>query len=267
MSGRPMATCSARICGCRPDSGATQVALSTDAALIYYESFGQNWERAALIKARAVAGDIAAGESLLEELAPFIWRKYLDYAAIADVHAMKRQIHAFRGFGGIAVPGHNIKLGPGGIREIEFFAQTQQLIAGGRQRDLRQRRTLDALDAACRARLDQGGSARAAGRSLQVSCAASNIACRWSPTSRRTSCRRTRSGWRAWRALQGYDDLASFTRAVSETLAGVQRHYGVLFEGSPELTSEGSNMVFAGEQDDPERSPHWPSSVTRNPRR
>ena len=129
----------------RPDAGATQIALSTTAALIYYESFGQNWERAALIKARACAGDIAAGEELLDELAPFIWRKYLDYAAIADVHAMKRQIFAHRGFGRIAVAGHNIKLGRGGIREIEFFVQTQQLIAGGRQVELRSRRTLDAL--------------------------------------------------------------------------------------------------------------------------
>ena len=123
----------------RPDAGATQIALSTDAAAIYYESFGQNWERAALIKARAVAGDIEAGELFLEEIAPFIWRRNLDFAAIADIHAMKRQIHAFRGFGGIGLPGHNIKLGPGGIREIEFFVQTQQLIAGGRQRHLRVR--------------------------------------------------------------------------------------------------------------------------------
>ena len=75
----------------RPDPGATQVALSTDAALTYYESFGQNWERAALIKARVIAGDIAAGEEFLRQLAPFIWRKYLDFAAIADIHAMKRQ--------------------------------------------------------------------------------------------------------------------------------------------------------------------------------
>ena len=86
----------------RPDPGSTPLAISTDAALNYYESVGQNWERAALIKARAVAGDIAAGESFLAELAPFIWRKYLDFAAIADIHAMKRQIHAFRGFGEIA---------------------------------------------------------------------------------------------------------------------------------------------------------------------
>ena len=83
----------------RPDPGATHVAMSIPAALNYYESYGQNWERAALIKARPVAGDLAAGHAFLDELAPFIWRKYLDFAAIADIHAMKRQIHAFKGFG------------------------------------------------------------------------------------------------------------------------------------------------------------------------
>ena len=116
----------------RPDPASTAIAISTAAALSYYESVGQNWERAAMIKARACAGDIAAGEAMLNDLSPFVWRKYLDFAAVADVHAMKRQINAYRGHGEIAVEGHNIKLGRGGIREIEFFAQTQQLIAGGR---------------------------------------------------------------------------------------------------------------------------------------
>jgi len=129
----------------RPDPGSTQIAISTAAALAYYESIGQNWERAALIKARVAAGDRALGESLLKELVPFIWRKYLDYAAIADVHAMKRQMHAYRGHDEIAVEGHNIKLGRGGIREIEFFVQTQQLIAGGRHPELRGRETLAML--------------------------------------------------------------------------------------------------------------------------
>jgi glutamate-ammonia-ligase adenylyltransferase len=129
----------------RPDPGSTQIAISTAAALAYYESIGQNWERAALIKARIAAGDRAVGESLLKELVPFIWRKYLDYAAIADVHAMKRQMHAYRGHDEIAVEGHNIKLGRGGIREIEFFVQTQQLIAGGRHPELRGRETLAML--------------------------------------------------------------------------------------------------------------------------
>ena len=96
-----------------------------------------------MIKARACAGDIAMGEALLHQIAPFVWRKYLDFAAVADIHAMKRQINAYRGHGEIAVEGHNIKLGRGGIREIEFFVQTQQLIAGGRNPALRDRDTLN----------------------------------------------------------------------------------------------------------------------------
>jgi len=131
----------------RPDPSSTQIAISTDAALDYYESRGQNWERAALIKARPCAGDLAAGEKLIGDLSPFIWRKYLDYATVADVHAMKQQIHAYRGHGEIAVEGHNVKLGRGGIREIEFFVQTQQLIAGGRHRELRGRSTIATLAA------------------------------------------------------------------------------------------------------------------------
>jgi len=70
----------------RPDPASTQIAISVTSALNYYESTGQNWERAAMIKARPTAGDIAAGESFLREVAPFIWRKYLDYGAVADVH-------------------------------------------------------------------------------------------------------------------------------------------------------------------------------------
>ena len=133
----------------RPDPASTAIAISTATAVSYYESIGQNWERAAMIKARACAGDISAGESFLNELSPFVWRKYLDFAAVADVHAMKRQINAYRGHGEIAVEGHNIKVGRGGIREIEFFAQTQQLIAGGRNPHLRDRDTLSTLEKLC----------------------------------------------------------------------------------------------------------------------
>ena len=131
----------------RPDPASTQIAISTPAALDYYEHRGQNWERSALIKARPCAGDITAGEKILKDLSPFIWRKYMDFAALADIHAMKRQIHAYKGHGVIAVAGHNVKLGRGGIREIEFFVQTQQLIAGGRHPELRDRSTLTTLAA------------------------------------------------------------------------------------------------------------------------
>ena len=116
----------------RPDPASTQVAMSTDAALHYYEREGRTWERAAMIKARPCAGDTKAGEALIAESSPFVWRKHLDFAALADVHDMKRQMQTYRGQSDIAVEGHNVKVGRGGIREIEFFAQTQQLIAGGR---------------------------------------------------------------------------------------------------------------------------------------
>ena len=130
----------------RPDPASTQVAISTGGALHYYEREGRTWERAAMIKARPCAGDAKAGEAMIAEIAPFVWRKHLDFAALADVHDMKRQMQTFRGQSEIAVEGHNVKVGRGGIREIEFFAQTQQLIAGGRHPELRVRPTLEALD-------------------------------------------------------------------------------------------------------------------------
>ncbi len=131
----------------RPDPSSTPPCMSVDAAERYYESFGKNWERGAFIKARVVAGDHEAGEAFLEGMKPFVWRRYLDFAALEDVRDMKRLIHKHKGHGEIAVAGHDIKLGRGGIREVEFFAQTRQLIAGGREPALRLHRTVDALAA------------------------------------------------------------------------------------------------------------------------
>ncbi|MBU3031428.1 putative nucleotidyltransferase substrate binding domain-containing protein [Paracoccus marinaquae] len=132
----------------RPDAAVTPVCISAAAALAYYEAEGRTWERAAFIKARAVAGDIAAGERFLHELRPFVWRKHLDFAAIQDAHDMRLRIRDHKGLGGrLEVPGHNMKLGRGGIREIEFFTQTRQLIAGGRDPDLRSRDTVGGLAA------------------------------------------------------------------------------------------------------------------------
>src|SRR3954454_18215193 len=99
-----------------------------------------------MIKARPCAGDPRAGEAVVAEIAPFVWRKHLDFQALGDVHDMKRQMQVYRGQSEISVEGHNVKVGRGGIREIEFFAQTQQLIAGGRHPELRVRPTLDALN-------------------------------------------------------------------------------------------------------------------------
>jgi len=129
----------------RPDPASTAVAISTAAAVHYYEREGRTWERAAMIKARPCAGDARVAREFASAIGPFVWRKHLDFAALSDVHDMKRQMQAFKGHGEIAVEGHNVKIGRGGIREIEFFAQTQQLIAGGRHPELRVRPTLEAL--------------------------------------------------------------------------------------------------------------------------
>ncbi|MEP2921108.1 MAG: glutamine-synthetase adenylyltransferase [Sulfitobacter sp.] len=130
----------------RPDPSVTPVCVGVLAAERYYESLGRTWERAAYIKARACAGDLAVGADFLETLTPFVWRKHLDFAAIQDAHDMRLAIRAHKGLGGpITLPEHNMKLGRGGIREIEFFTQTRQLIAGGRDAELRVRGTKEGL--------------------------------------------------------------------------------------------------------------------------
>lgn len=132
----------------RPDPSVTPVCLGVEAAVRYYESLGRTWERAAFIKARSCAGDVAAGKNFLTTLKPFIWRKHLDFAAIQDAHSMRLRIREHKGLGGpITLPRHHMKLGRGGIREIEFFTQTRQLIAGGRDPSLRLRGTIEGLSA------------------------------------------------------------------------------------------------------------------------
>ena len=136
----------------RPDPAATPPAVSIHAALLYYESMGQNWERAAMIKARPVAGDMTLGHRFLEAIRPFVWRRGLDFAAVADIHAMKRRIDVVKKTAlGVTddkvarIAGHNVKLGEGGIREIEFLVQTLQMVWGGRDPTLRLKPTLAAM--------------------------------------------------------------------------------------------------------------------------
>ncbi|CUK27101.1 glutamine-synthetase adenylyltransferase [Cognatishimia activa] len=130
----------------RPDPAVTPVCLAMEAAERYYESLGRTWERAAYIKARPAAGDLESGTRFLETLSPFVWRKHLDFATIHEAHGMRLKIREHKGLGGkVDLKGHNVKLGRGGIREIEFFTQTRQLIAGGRDPELRMRETVPAL--------------------------------------------------------------------------------------------------------------------------
>ncbi len=233
----------------RPDPRSTPLVMSVAAALGYYESVGQNWERAALIKARPVAGDRIAGAGFLAELQPYIWRRHLDFAAIADIHSIKRQIQAHRGGGRIAINGHDIKVGRGGIREIEFFAQTQQLIWGGRRRDLRVGTTCEALRRlAAAGRIDAEAAAtlidsyrflrRVEHRLQMVDDAQTH---RLPPNA---------EGIARLAVFLGYATPEAFTAEMVGVLTLVERHYAELFEEAPSLAGPG-NLVFTGADDDP----------------
>src|SRR5437868_8700468 len=214
----------------RPDPASTQVAISTDSALHYYEREGRTWERAAMIKARPCAGDFRAGEAMVAEIAPFVWRKHLDFAALADVHDMKRQMQIFRGQSEISVEGHNVKVGRGGIREIEFFAQTQQLIAGGRHPELRVRPTLEALNVLASSNWitfearDELTKAyeflRRVEHRLQMVA-----------DEQTHSLPDDREGVERFANFFGYEDRAAFARDLLAHLNVVQGHYAKLFEG------------------------------------
>ena len=235
----------------RPDPGATPPVVSVLAAETYYESMGQNWERAALIKARPVAGDIKAGDAFIKELRPFLWRKNLDFAAIRDIHAIKRQINAHHGGAEIRVAGHNVKLGRGGIREIEFFVQTQQLIWGGHDVRLRSPRTLDALRALVFAGLvneDVGDEMAAAYRYLRrVEHRLQMIEDRQTHTLPESA-----DELRHVALFLGYPDTQTFAEELTGHLTRVERHYAALFEGSSPLGTDEGNLVFTGTEDDPE---------------
>jgi glutamate-ammonia-ligase adenylyltransferase len=231
----------------RPDPASTPIAISTAAAMAYYESVGQNWERAAMIKARACAGDIAAGETLLNDLSPFVWRKYLDFAALADVHDMKRQINAFRGHGEIAVEGHNIKLGRGGIREVEFFAQTQQLIAGGRNPALRDRETLITLDKLAHDRwIDE--DARDAMTDAYRFLRTVEHRLQMIDDEQTQVLPAEREGVERFARFLGYDSRDAFAAVLVGHLEKVQGYYARLFEKAP--TPDRPDLNFPADADD-----------------
>lgn len=234
----------------RPDPASTQVAISTDAALHYYEREGRTWERAAMIKARPCAGDLVAGEAMIGEIAPFVWRKHLDFAALADVHDMKRQMQTYRGQSEIAVEGHNVKIGRGGVREIEFFAQTQQLIAGGRHPELRVRSTLTALNVlassnwisfqACDELTAAYEFLRRVEHRLQMIADEQTHAL---PGDAEAVERFAR--------FLGYEDRAAFARDLLHHLEIVQGHYAKLFEGDdPTGTARLPDIDYGAGPDD-----------------
>jgi len=233
----------------RPDPASTPPAINTTAALYYYESVGQNWERAAMIKARPVAGDIDAAQQFLKNLAPFMWRRSLDFAAIQDIHSIKRQMDSHQSKK-IRLEGHNIKLGTGGIREIEFYTQIHQLIWGGRMSDLRTRGTCETL-------------ALLAARQL-ISEATRDTLIHAYRYYRKLEHRiqmvadeQTHSLPAAAGELEriakfmGFDDVQSFTQTTEAMLTTVHEIFSGSFKSSEKLGDAG-NLVFTGVSHDPE---------------
>ncbi len=248
----------------RPDPASTPVAISTAAALHYYEREGRTWERAAMIKARPCAGDARAGEQLLADIAPFVWRKHLDFAALADVHDMKWQMQTFRGQSEIAVEGHNVKIGRGGIREIEFFAQTQQLIAGGRHPELRARPTLEALKVLASSNwitFEARDELTAAYLFLRrVEHRLQMVA----DEQTHTLPEEIEAVERFARFL-GYGSRAAFAADLLSHLDIVQGHYGKLFEGDPTGTAQLPAVDYGGGPDDPRLIEHLAALGFRKP--
>ena len=239
----------------RPDPASTQVAMSIEAALHYYEREGRTWERAAMIKARPCAGDAKAGEALVAEIAPFVWRKHLDFAALADVHDMKRQMQTYRGQSEIAVEGHNVKVGRGGIREIEFFAQTQQLIAGGRHPELRVRPTLQALKVLA-------SSNWITFQARDELTAAYEFLRRVEHRLQMIADEQTHALPDEAEAVErfahffGYESRAAFAKDLLGHLNIVQGHYGKLFEGDPTGSAKLPDVNYGAGPEDPRLLEH-----------
>lgn len=199
-----------------------------------------------MIKARVVGGDMAAGESYLREISPFMWRRYLDHAAIADVHDMKRQIHAFRGHEEISVEGHNVKLGRGGIREIEFFVQTQQLIAGGRSPKLRGRETIPMLNMLAEEKWISG-------EARDELTAAYTFLRRVEHRLQMVADEQTHTLPEEKEALDrfahffGMAGRDAFAAQLVPHLRNVQKHYASLFEDAPPLAAIEGNFDFTSD--------------------
>jgi len=234
----------------RPDPASTSPAVSTQFATSYYESVGQNWERMAHIKARVCAGEAATGAAYLQELMPYVWRRHLDYWAIADIHSIKRQIHSHGGHAELVSPDFDVKLGRGGVREIEFYAQVQQLILGGRRPELRAPRTKGALAAMADAQVIAPEIAEDLSRAYDFLRAIEHrIQMLNDEQTHRLPDVVTKRA--AIAALSGYADQQLFEADIASVRRTVHGAYSDLFAAEEKLSGEAGNLVFTGVDDDP----------------
>ncbi len=233
----------------RPDPASTPPAVTVDAAYNYYESVGQNWERAAMIKARPVAGDMEAGEKFLKSLTPFMWRRSLDFAAINDIHSIKRQMDS-RENKNIKPQGHNIKLGLGGIREIEFYTQIHQLIWGGREPALRLRATCDTmlmLRELGLITIDKEETLREAYIFLRTL----EHRIQMVADEQTHNVPDSEAGFQNISSFMGYENVNKFSTELLKHLYAVHGIYSSSFKGGDQLGDTG-NLVFTGTTHDEE---------------
>lgn len=235
----------------RPDPSSTPVAMSAESARRYFEAVGQSWERAAYAKARVCAGDRAAGEAFLRDLAPFVWRRALDYAAVEDIRTLAKQIQAVGRRAEIRPAGHDVKLGRGGIREIEFYAQVLQLLFGGRRPAVRAPGTLAGLEALAGAGLVESGEAEAL---IADYTFLRNVEHRiqMREDEQTQTLPEDREARRAVACLFGEPDLDVFDERVSAVLRRVHSAFSDQFdEGESLATGEGS-LVLTGVEPTPD---------------
>ncbi len=233
----------------RPDPASTPPVVTVDSAYYYYESVGQNWERAAMIKARPIAGDIDAGEKFLKSLTPFMWRRSLDFAAINDIHSIKRQMDT-RQNKQIKLSGHNIKLGLGGIREIEFYAQIHQLIWGGREVKLRLRSTCETLAVLLEMGLIDAEKENTM-RTAYVFLRTLEHRIQMVADEQTHSLPTTDIALKNIAEFMGYADLELFSCDLLKNLYAVHEIYASSFRSAESLSDTG-NLVFTGVSHDAE---------------
>ncbi len=235
----------------RPDPSSTPAAVNAEMARHYFEALGQNWERAAYAKARLCAGDRVAGEAFLADLEPFIWRRSLDFEAVDDIRGIARQIQSKGKRAEMVAAGHDVKLGRGGIREIEFYAQILQMVFGGRRRSLRVAGTLKALPALSRENLISDGDAEtmsAAYRRLRaIEHRIQMLEDEQTQTVPEDPATRTRLA-----ALMGEADLSRFDGELTRLLADVHTRFMAQFDDGESLATSVGSLVLTGVEPTPE---------------
>lgn len=249
----------------RPDPASTKVAVPIQAAEYYYERSGQNWERAAWIKGRFVYGDPVSWMKLQTMLRPFIWRRNLDYAAIQDIHSIKRQIHSHYGHDDIKVYNHNVKLGKGGIREIELFVQTQQLIGGGRDVRLRSKGTLATL----KLLVDKNWiTADIADTLSKAYCLFRKVEHRLQMVNDAQTHEIPPQGEAFDKIAQfcDFENSESFIKTMLDNMNAVHQSYQQLFENQQPLSSTQGSLVFTGVDYHPDTVAHLEKIGFENPK-